>query len=58
MSWWNKSTASALQFFGLAGLVILASRDVDRTMRANDQPVTPEQTRELANDVQTAKWFK
>eukprot|EP00962_Isochrysis_galbana_P043891 scaffold16871_cov118-Isochrysis_galbana.AAC.1 len=57
MRWWNSRTASAVQLLGLVGLAVLASGDVDRTMRANDKPVTAVQTRELAHEVEVAKWF-
>jgi hypothetical protein len=57
MRWWNSRTAGVIQFLGLVGVAVLASGDVDRTMRANDKPVTAEQTRGLAGDVELAKLF-
>jgi hypothetical protein len=58
MRGWSSRAASAAQLLGLVGLTVLASRDVDRTMRANDTPVTAEQTRELAREVEVVKWFQ
>ena len=57
MSWWNRRTAPVIQLVGLAGLAALASRDVDRTMRANDVPVTKDQEQAIAHDLQARRWF-
>ena len=44
---WNRTTANLLQGMGLISLFLLASRDISRTMHANDQPISPRQEEAL-----------
>ena len=44
---WNRTTANLLQGMGLISLFLLASRDITRTMHANDQPISPRQEEAL-----------
>ena len=49
---WNRRTADIVQFSLLVFACVLASRDIDRTIRDNEKPVTQQQQQALADFVQ------
>ena len=51
----DRRTANLLQAAGLVAIFWLTSRDIDRTIRANEEPVSNAQNKALANYVEGMK---
>jgi len=51
----DRRTANLLQGIGLVAIFYFTSRDIDRTIKANQEPVSADQTKALAQYVHRSK---
>ena len=51
----DRRTANVLQGLGLIAIFYFTSRDIDRTIKANQEPVSADQTKALAQYVDRSK---